>query len=57
MLGSVDDQIVLEAWCDRLRKSRACAIALPVGVSSVLRTISRELFIARRFVMLFFHEW
>ena len=57
MLGSVDDQIIPKARCDRLRKSQACAVELLAGVNSVPRTISRELSITRRFVMSFFHEW
>jgi len=57
MLGSVDDQIIWKAHCDYLWKSQVCAIALPAGERFILRTISRESSIARRFVMLFFHEW
>jgi len=57
MLGSVNDQIIPKARCDRLRKSQACAVALPAGASVVPMTISRESSIARRFLMLFFHEW
>jgi len=57
MLGSVDDKIIPKARCDRLRKSRACAVVLPAGASSIPRTISKESSIGRRFVMLFFHEW
>ena len=57
MLASVDDQIIPKARCDRLQNTRACTVALRAGASSVARTISRELSIARRFVMLFFHEW
>jgi len=57
MLASVDDQIIPKERCDCLQKSRACAVVLPAGASSILRTISRESSIVRRFVMSFFHEW
>jgi len=57
MLGSVDERIIPKAHCDRFQMSCTCAVGLLAGANSVPRTISRESSIARRFVMLIFHEW